>query len=503
MKKGLRFGIAAAFGMTALIALAQMASAPSRSRTFVTAFGNILKNVQYGLTPAGVAATSDGGYIALAHTDSSNGVSVSWLLKLDGVGRPQWKKEIGCGSGAPGDYSLGTSVLQSLDGGYVIGGGILGCGGAYLQRPLLEKLDAQGQVVWAVSYPAGPQGSGITQIRQTTDGGYIAVGNVAGADLHPGALIFKLDGVGTVQWQRTLDPTGSSGAYFNAVQQTSDGGYVATGEFYMVGQSYPYPTSVLVVAFDPSGNVRWQKAFNNLDNGGAPSGFEHALAGIQTSDGGYLVSGNWYKTAPNPFPQEDSGGALFLKLDSSGNVQWQKEYNGGVFCYFNGYNETCTIITALPYSMRETADGGYVFAGLGILELLDSVPQVPWLAKLDSGGNLLWQYFYYDLYSTGRPISQYFASSTAANDGGFMAVGFTERNDSSLIGELYAVKTDSAGLVAGCGQLHDATPLHTTDPGLSAFSPALPVSSTAGSPSSVQTRPRNTSIAIHSKCAGN
>ena len=84
---------------------------------------------------------------------------------------------------------------------------------------------------------------------------------------------------------------------------------------------------------------------------------------------------------------------LLLKLDSSGNIQWQKAYNGGVYCYFNGFNTVCAIITGLPYSAHQTADGGYVLAGLGNLELLDSIPQVPRLAMVDSAGNLLWQYF--------------------------------------------------------------------------------------------------------------
>src|SRR5262249_46573713 len=210
--------------------------------------------------------TSDGGYIALALTDSRDGFLKNWLLKLNASGRPQWQREVGCASGAPGDYGLGVSTQQLSDGGYILGGGILGCGGSYIQRALVEKLDAQGQVVWAFAYNAGPtHGSVINQIRQTIDGGYIAVGSVTGADLHLGALILKLDGAGTVQWQRDLEPTGSIGAYFNAVQQTSDGGYVATGEYYVVGGSYPYPNSVLVAAVDPDGNVRWQHGFNNVD----------------------------------------------------------------------------------------------------------------------------------------------------------------------------------------------------------------------------------------------
>src|SRR5688572_19825047 len=246
-----------------------------------------------------------------------------------------------------------------------------------------------------------------------------------------------------------------------------------------------------------------EKAFNNVDTSGAPSGFEHALASVQTSDGGLLVAGNWSSVAPSPFPQEDTGGALLLKLDSDGNIQWQRAYNGGVYCYFNGFNTTCTLITALPYSVHQTADGGYVLAGLGQLKLLDSVPQVPWLAKVDSAGNLLWQHFYYDLSSAGRPISQYFASSTLTNDGGIMALGFTQKNDPTSLGQLYAVKTDSAGLVPGCCQLHDATPLHAIDPALTAFDAGLPidVAVTAGSKVSFQTRA--TSVVFTPKCRGN
>ena len=473
------------------------------SRTFVTAYGNTTRQVEYGLTPESVGVTSEGGYIALGLTDSPDGFLKNWLLKLNASGRPQWQREVGCASGAPGDYGLALSTQQLSDGGYILGGGILGCGGSYVQRALVEKLDAQGRVVWAFAYAAATAGSVITQIRQTTDGGYVAVGSVTGADGHLGTLILKLDGAGTVQWQRELDPTGSAGAYFNAVQQTSDGGYVAIGESYVVGQTYPYPNSVLVAAFDPSGNVRWQKGFNNVDNHGSPNGYEHALAGIQTSDGGSIVVGNWSNTAPSPFPVEDSAGVLLLKLDSSGNIEWQKTYNGGIYCYFNGFNQTCVIITALAYSVHQTADGGYVLAGLGQLELLDSVPQVPWLAKFDSAGNLLWQYFYYDLYSTGRPISQYFASSTPTNDAGIMALGFTEKNDVTFLGELYAVKTDSSGLVGICDQQHDATPLHAVDPAMTTLSSSLPVITAVTPGSNVSIRARTTSVLKIDKCPTN
>ena len=473
--------------------------ADAGSSLFVKAYGNIVQQVEYGLTPESVAATSDTGYFALALTDSPSGYGVNWVVKLSASGRPQWQREIGCATCAPGDYALGVSAQQTSDGGYILGGGVVGCG-SYPQRALVEKLDAQGRVVWAFAYPAGTGDGVIWKIRQTADGGYIAVGSAASSGQLAGALILKLDGAGTVQWQRKLGPIGSTTAYFNAVQQTSDGGYVAIGEYSVLGGSYPYPNSVLVAAFDPNGNVRWQRGFNNVDNRGSPNGYEHALAGIQTSDGGYIVVGNWSNTPPSPFPVEDSGGAMLLKLDSSGNIEWQKAYNGGIYCYFNGYNTTCTLIAALVYSVHQTADGGYVLAGLGNLELLDSVPQVPWLAKVDFAGNLLWQYFYYDLYSTGRPISQYFASSTPTNDRGFMVLGFTEKNDVTFLGELYAVKTDSSGLAGICDQQHDATPLHSVDPAMTILSSSLPVTTTVTPGSNVSIRARTTSVLKIDKC---
>src|SRR4051812_15558538 len=65
-------------------------SAPPVARTFVTAYGNIVQRVEYGLTPESVVATSDGGYFALGLTDSPNGIGANWLLKLNASGRPQW-----------------------------------------------------------------------------------------------------------------------------------------------------------------------------------------------------------------------------------------------------------------------------------------------------------------------------------------------------------------------------------------------------------------------------
>jgi hypothetical protein len=66
-----------------------------------------------------------------------------------------------------------------------------------------------------------------------------------------------------------------------------------------------------------------------------------------------------------------------------------------------------------------------VGVGLGVNDQrLARTQLVPWLAKMDSNGNYLWQYFYFDIGpTTGRILSEYFASSAYASDGGFLSLG--------------------------------------------------------------------------------
>ena len=50
------------------------------SRTFVTAYGNVTQQVEYGLTPESVVATADGGYLAVSLTDPPSEFLKDWLL---------------------------------------------------------------------------------------------------------------------------------------------------------------------------------------------------------------------------------------------------------------------------------------------------------------------------------------------------------------------------------------------------------------------------------------
>jgi hypothetical protein len=470
----------------------------STTSTYVKNYTDVVNGIEYSLTPEDVQPTPDGGWTALAL--ASDGPEVSWLMKASAVGAPQWQEEIGCLNAAPGDYAYELSLQQTSDGGYVLAGGTVGCGSGAncpelsgLQCGLIEKLDSTGAVAWARAYSAGADGTAFEQIRQTSDGGFIAVGNATDANHNTGALIVKLASSGTLQWQRELGPTGTHQAYFNAVRQTADGGYVAAGELDTgTSSEYGLPLiSVLAVKFDASGNVSWQRGFNDVGPSGVTA-TEHVNALTQTSDGGYTIGGDWNSST---YPGTCCQGALLLKLTSAGALQWQRAYSGDPVYCSSGYG----CVGGGVYSLHQAADGGYVVAG-------DSNAQVgyeslvPWLAKVDGTGALVWQENdYQTLASTGAPLSQYFAAS-ALTASGPIAIGSTE-NYANGHNELLGVHTDTSGNVGTCSQIHPASALTATNPGLASLAPGLTVTASTASQSSSPVQARaTTGTATASQC---
>jgi hypothetical protein len=445
----------------------------STTSTYVKNDANLLNGVEYDLTPHSVQPTTGGGSIDLATTQAPSGVGVSWLLGTSAVGAPQWQEEIGCMNTPPGAYSDAVALGRTSDGGYVLAGGTVGCGSGSdcpslsgIQCGLIARVDGAGGVGWAQVYSASPTSTAFDAIEPTADGGFVAAGSASDSSNEPRALILKLDAFGGIQWERQLGPTGPGWDYFNDVQPTSDGGFVAAGELNDGSSSstgLPL-VSVLVAKFDANGNLEWQHAFNDVGPGGVTA-TEHVQAVIQTADGGYAIGGDWTNST---FPGECCQGALLLKLTPEGSIESQTAYTGGVHCFDN----QCNTLGGDIYSLHQTADGGYVLAGDANLMLLDNSPLVPFLAKVDGSGTPIWQEQDYQVNpSSGRPLSEYFASSTITAAGP-LAIGSTE-NYSNGLDELFGVQTDANGNVGTCSQIHQSSTLSATDPGLIEFPPGL------------------------------
>jgi hypothetical protein len=214
---------------------------------------------------------------------------------------------------------------------------------------------------WVKTY-GGPEDDSFNCIQQTMDGGYVATGHTR--SFAPGLIIYlwvlKFDVNGNVLWQKTY-PYGSFINDGYTIQQTSDGGYI-------VGGFTSFPVKSWMLRLDSNGDIVWQKTYDEIIQ---------FYAVQQTANEGYVAIG------PNNV----------LKIDSDGNVAWHK------------------VIKELPElnSIQQTSDGGYIITG----DHSNSDYNIL-VIKLDSNGNPLWQKTYYGTYSYSIQMT---------SDGGYIVAG--------------------------------------------------------------------------------
>jgi hypothetical protein len=285
-------------------------------------------------------------------------------------------------------------------------------------------------------------------IQQTTDGGYILTGttlsndgdvsgNHGGLNSPNDVWVVKLDGMGVIQWQKCLGGTNVDVSY--SIQQSTDGGFILTG--YTTsndgdvngyhGSAGPPDGDTWVVKLDSVGNLQWQKCLGGI-------GFEHGASIQQTVDGGYILTGPTYSNdgdvSGNHGGSNTSYDAWVVKLDAVGNLQWQKCLGG------TNYDAT--------YSLQQTYDRGYIIAGYSNSTDGDVSGnhgfQDYWVVKLDSLGNLQWQKCLGGTSAEGGKFVQ------QTVDGGYIITGFTYSNDGDVNGnhgirDIWVVKLDGLG----------------------------------------------------------
>ncbi len=229
----------------------------------------------------------------------------------------------------------------------------------------------------------------INHIQQTSDGNYILAGNTyASSDLQKvDTLLLKLDTTGNVIWQKDYS-VADQGVSFSfqqtAFQQTFDGSYI------MAGHNRLDDSESWLLKVDHEGNVNWHKIYKAINS------YAFFFSSIQqTIDGGYIVAGYIY---PSPTEVDVWG----LKLDSVGNIIWQKSYGG----------------LGHGVSIQQTTDGGYILSGE--TETFSVGADDVWVLKLDENGDVIWQKTYGGSnFDRGGRIQQ-------TSDGGYIVTGWTK-----------------------------------------------------------------------------
>lgn len=372
-----------------------------------------------------IQQTYDGGYIVAGSTGSNNGeVSGShgandfWVVKLDNYGVFQWQK---CLGGTNHDFAY--SVHQTADSGYVVAGSSRSDDGDLtvnygFSDCWLVKLDSGGDIEWQKSF-GGTVGEGMTSVKQTSDGGYVLAGWTLSVDgdvtgNHGGNdyWVVRLDSNGDLKWQKCFG--GSNYDDAQSVQQTIDGGFVIAG-----------------TSFSNDGDVTanhgsrdyWVVKIDTIGNiiwqkslGGTHD--DYASAVKQTYDGGFVVAGRSASTNGDVTGNQGSDDYWIVKLDGNGNLEWQKSYGGTGSDRAN--------------SIEQAVDGGYLVAGHSNSNDGDVSGNHGgwdyWIVKLNEVGDLQWQK---SLGGTGDDRAMCVQST---NDESFVVSGYSSSNNGDVTG---------------------------------------------------------------------
>jgi len=306
----------------------------------------------------------------------------------------------------------GYSITETFDNGYIIAG-LTGAIGFGQEDISLIKTDQFGDTLWTKTFGTLSNGEFAKSVIQTADSGYAVLGytesyGAGAADIY----LIKTDINGDALWTKTYGGALNDDGY--CLQETTDGGFIIAGDTRSFSSGI---SDVYLIKTNSIGDTLWTKTYGGISD-------DHGTCVQQTSDHGYIITGYTY-----------SFGADFIdlylfKVDSLGNIQWEKTYDGPEIGSNSGDYGT---------AVQETYDGGYIITGTrGYISATGFTGQT-WLLKTDFIGDTLWTKTFGQINSddsNGEDVKQ-------CADSGFVVVA--SRNTFGAGLDVYIIRTDLNG----------------------------------------------------------
>jgi gliding motility-associated-like protein len=343
--------------------------------------------------PYVIKFTSDGGTIVAGYTDSKTGdVSPQpnrdywdlWILKLDKCGTIQWEKSFG-GTG----YESARDIAQTSDGGYIVlgetnstdGGVIAGYGGT--KDIWLLKITSTGTLQWQKRY--GGTGLDIgNHIEITSDGGYLIAASSSSndGDIHGNhgtggytdGVLMKLTAAGVVQWSKCFGGSKNEELFdfeiINGITYLAGFTNSIDGDIPPAQKNY----DVWLLAIDANGNKIFSKIYGGSQN-------DVAYCMTKGADGTLTLAGYTTSTDGDVSGAKGSQDYWIINVTTKGQLNWQKDLGGTDAEYAK------TIIT--------DKDSGYIVGGISYSNNGDVTGALGkgdyWTVKLSPKGNVIWK----------------------------------------------------------------------------------------------------------------
>ncbi len=347
-----------------------------------------------------IQLTTDNGYIIAGTTYSDEarewGICVLNLNSTGNISRQQFFKGFGLNG-------LSRPLIQKTGNDYIIALTYLNIDNLRDDIGLI-KYDSSEDTVSCITY-GGDKDDTVHCFQKLNDGCYIVVGGTSSFGAGASDIwVVKFNADLSVAWQKAYG--GENSDIGHSIQQTTDGGYIVSGST----MSFGYNISLWILKLDGSGNIQWQKTYDDGLFGNV----------LQIKDGNYIVAG-----VGSPYIGSNGYSTCIFKLDNDGNLLWEKAYEGGG--------------TVNYHSIQQTEDKGYI--------VITSIPNPDTdntdivLLKLNEDGALLWQKTY------GAELSVGSHNVHQTQDEGYIALGGVNTGTDV---DILVLKTDSQGNIPRC-----------------------------------------------------
>jgi PKD repeat protein len=354
----------------------------------------------------------------------SNGLMVTFSTQ---AGATNYTWDFGDGTTGTGQNSTHT---------YSLAGTYTACLTAnYICQPICDSITISNTINCLNSPPiewqntiGGNSEDYLTDIQQTTDGGYILGGysasgisgdkteaNQSSSSSYFDYWIVKLAANGTIEWQNTIG--GGNNDLLQSIQQTTDGGYILggystsgiSGDKTEANQGSSLYYDYWVVKISATGTLEWQNTI-----GGSSSDYLQSIQ--QTTDGGYILGG-YSASGISGDKTETSQGSYdywVVKLTATGTIEWQNTIGG------SGEDQL--------QSIQQTTDGGYILGGYSQSGISGDKTEANqgfssyydyWVVRLTASGTIQWQN------TIGGSNNDYLQSIQQTTDDGYILGGYS------------------------------------------------------------------------------
>jgi hypothetical protein len=290
-------------------------------------------------------AVADGVVVVGSSSSLEQDKTVAWVLKLDHDVNALWNQTFLEGTGSEFRYLLGLA-----DGFLLVGNVFLPSGDT---EGYVVRIDAEGNLSWNVTLGGGKVDKFFSAVE--TQDGFVLVGLTYSLSNDSEVWVVRMEANGSVVWDKTYG--GSMEDAGRAITLTEDHSYVIAGYTNSMGNG---DYDALLLKIDASGNLLWNKTY-----GGPQSDKAYAVA---ETAGEYVIAGDTRSKG------EGDNDAWIIKVDSNGNLLWDKTAGG------EGFD--------MPTCLAVSNSGGYLVGGFTFS--FGNGERDFWLFKIDDSGNIPW-----------------------------------------------------------------------------------------------------------------